>query len=498
MLMRRLLAVILPLAAVALIAVIVAGCGGSSSGHDQRRSAYGATRAAPKPAVGTVSDPANEARPDPRRRQRPHAVPLREGQGRHEQLRRGVRQRLAPAHERGKAKAGPGVTAAKLGMTKRTRRQDRGHLRGAPALHLRRRPEARRRPGAGPRPVRRRVVRAGARAATRSTTTDGPHDVLTMPSHVLAHWSRYLGALALLGVGLDHLEQYSVDSYSVIPTIGTLFALNFASAALLAARPRRARPATARPRRAPRRRRCSASPASASPPARSPACCSASAPGCSASWRPATGPRSCCRSDSRRRPSRSSPSTSPSAARTGRELKPVRAPPSPNTPDNHTPARPRNPSDPPRRDPPPGTAPAQARGDARRALRTPLRAGRRRRRPRRRPPLEPRVPAVGVPLPHARHAPADVDDDHDPVDERPARRGVTGPRTVSGCLSTGGDSVTGHGPGPRRTIRDVSRARFNSFPGRRPAGAVPSPSCPPAPTPATSSPRRLPTRCWRR
>jgi len=56
-----------------------------------------------------------------------------------------------------------------------------------------------------------------------------------MPSHVLATWSRYLGALALLGVGLDHLEQYSVDSYSVIPTIGTLFALNFASAALLAA-----------------------------------------------------------------------------------------------------------------------------------------------------------------------------------------------------------------------------------------------------------------------
>jgi hypothetical protein len=58
---------------------------------------------------------------------------------------------------------------------------------------------------------------------------------VTTPSHVLATWSRYLGALALLGVGLDHLEQFSVDSYSVIPTIGTLFALNCASAALLAA-----------------------------------------------------------------------------------------------------------------------------------------------------------------------------------------------------------------------------------------------------------------------
>jgi hypothetical protein len=57
---------------------------------------------------------------------------------------------------------------------------------------------------------------------------------VTTPSHVVATWSRYLGALALLGVGLDHLEQFSIDSYSVIPTIGTLFALNFASAALLA------------------------------------------------------------------------------------------------------------------------------------------------------------------------------------------------------------------------------------------------------------------------
>jgi hypothetical protein len=53
--------------------------------------------------------------------------------------------------------------------------------------------------------------------------------------HAVATWTRYLGALALLGVGLDLLEQFSVDSYSVIPTIGTLFALTFASAALLAA-----------------------------------------------------------------------------------------------------------------------------------------------------------------------------------------------------------------------------------------------------------------------
>jgi len=54
------------------------------------------------------------------------------------------------------------------------------------------------------------------------------------PSHRVAIGARYLGALALLGVGVEHLVQYADDSYSVIPTIGTLFALNFASAALLA------------------------------------------------------------------------------------------------------------------------------------------------------------------------------------------------------------------------------------------------------------------------
>jgi hypothetical protein len=52
---------------------------------------------------------------------------------------------------------------------------------------------------------------------------------------VLAAATRYLGALALLAVGLDHLQQYAQDSYSVIPTIGTLFALNFASASLISA-----------------------------------------------------------------------------------------------------------------------------------------------------------------------------------------------------------------------------------------------------------------------
>lgn len=41
---------------------------------------------------------------------------------------------------------------------------------------------------------------------------------------------RLMGALLLLFVGLDHYYEYSVQSYSVIPTIGTLFLLNFISA----------------------------------------------------------------------------------------------------------------------------------------------------------------------------------------------------------------------------------------------------------------------------
>jgi hypothetical protein len=45
---------------------------------------------------------------------------------------------------------------------------------------------------------------------------------------------RRLGALALLGVGLTHLEQYVVDHYGAIPTIGPLFLANFAAATIIA------------------------------------------------------------------------------------------------------------------------------------------------------------------------------------------------------------------------------------------------------------------------
>jgi hypothetical protein len=44
---------------------------------------------------------------------------------------------------------------------------------------------------------------------------------------------RVLAALLILFVGADHYWAYSVDQYSVLPTIGTLFLLNFISATVV-------------------------------------------------------------------------------------------------------------------------------------------------------------------------------------------------------------------------------------------------------------------------
>jgi hypothetical protein len=51
---------------------------------------------------------------------------------------------------------------------------------------------------------------------------------------IVAQAFRYLGALAVLATGVAHLEQYSVDNYSTVPTIGTLFLLNFIAAIVIA------------------------------------------------------------------------------------------------------------------------------------------------------------------------------------------------------------------------------------------------------------------------
>ena len=52
--------------------------------------------------------------------------------------------------------------------------------------------------------------------------------------HGLTTLTRYLGAAALLAVGAEHLDQFTTAHYDAIPTIGTLFALNFAGATILA------------------------------------------------------------------------------------------------------------------------------------------------------------------------------------------------------------------------------------------------------------------------
>src|SRR3954451_8264048 len=47
-------------------------------------------------------------------------------------------------------------------------------------------------------------------------------------------WSAlYLGALAVVATGVVHIQQYAAQDYSTIPTIGTLFLLNFVSAVVI-------------------------------------------------------------------------------------------------------------------------------------------------------------------------------------------------------------------------------------------------------------------------
>ena len=45
---------------------------------------------------------------------------------------------------------------------------------------------------------------------------------------------RFLGAIALLGVGAVHIDQYYAVHYRVVPVIGTLFVLNLIGAAAIA------------------------------------------------------------------------------------------------------------------------------------------------------------------------------------------------------------------------------------------------------------------------
>lgn len=53
---------------------------------------------------------------------------------------------------------------------------------------------------------------------------------LTPPRNRALLATRVLAAVLLIFVGADHYYEYSVDQYAVLPTIGTLFLLNFISA----------------------------------------------------------------------------------------------------------------------------------------------------------------------------------------------------------------------------------------------------------------------------
>ena len=57
----------------------------------------------------------------------------------------------------------------------------------------------------------------------------------TQRRSTIARAALYLGALAVLATGIAHVQQFYADDYSSVPTIGTLFYLNFLAAVLIAA-----------------------------------------------------------------------------------------------------------------------------------------------------------------------------------------------------------------------------------------------------------------------
>jgi hypothetical protein len=50
---------------------------------------------------------------------------------------------------------------------------------------------------------------------------------------VLARLALIVGALAVIATGADHLEEYTANYFSTVPTIGTLFLLNFTAATVV-------------------------------------------------------------------------------------------------------------------------------------------------------------------------------------------------------------------------------------------------------------------------
>jgi len=68
-----------------------------------------------------------------------------------------------------------------------------------------------------------------------ATTPSAGGSRVTPHRPTIARATLYLGAVAVLATGVDHIQQYYVDDYSTVPTIGTLFFLNFVSAVVITA-----------------------------------------------------------------------------------------------------------------------------------------------------------------------------------------------------------------------------------------------------------------------
>jgi hypothetical protein len=65
------------------------------------------------------------------------------------------------------------------------------------------------------------------------TTASAPTAFMTRHRSTIAQAALYLGALSVLGTGVVHIQQYYAQDYSTIPTIGTLFFLNFVAAVIV-------------------------------------------------------------------------------------------------------------------------------------------------------------------------------------------------------------------------------------------------------------------------
>jgi hypothetical protein len=78
------------------------------------------------------------------------------------------------------------------------------------------------------------MIQVRERVPTRTPMSRPAQAPAAVPATRGATVVRVLGALALLGMGAVHLEQFFAVHYRVIPAIGPLFALNFAGATVLA------------------------------------------------------------------------------------------------------------------------------------------------------------------------------------------------------------------------------------------------------------------------